>query len=90
MASIDIQHPHTLPDTQARAALEDVATRLEHKFGLDCRWEGDDLHFARPGVDGRIAMQPGQLHVTARLGMMLSAMKGRIETEIRRYLGERF
>lgn len=89
MATIDIRHDHDLPAAKARAAVEEVAVKLGRKFGLDCRWEGDTLHFMRSGVDGRIELLPQQLHVSARLGMLFSAMKGPIEAEIRRYLDER-
>jgi putative polyhydroxyalkanoate system protein len=90
MASIDIRHAHSLPAAGARAAVEEVAAKLGRKFGLQYRWEGDTLHFLRPGVDGRIELLPRQLHVSARLGLLFSAMKGPIEAEIRRYLDERF
>lgn len=90
MATIDIHHAHTLPTDAARRAVEDVAVRLGRKFGLDYRWEGDALHFVRPGVDGHIAVLAGQLRVTAKLGLLMSAMKGSIESEIRRFLDEEF
>lgn len=90
MATIDIHHAHTLPDDAARQAVEDVVVKLGRKFGLDYRWEGDALHFARPGVDGHIAVLAGQLRVTAKLGLMMSAMKGTIESKIRQYLDEEF
>ena len=87
---IDIHHAHTLPTDAARQAVEDVVTRLGRKYGLDYRWEGDALHFVRPGVEGHIAVAPGQLRVTAKLGMLMSAMKGTIEEQLRRYLDEEF
>lgn len=90
MSGIDIRHPHTLPPARARKAVDDIATKLAERFGVEQRWEGDTLHFSRPGVDGRIALVPGALHVTASLGFLLSAMKGPIEHEIRRVLQERF
>ena len=43
-----------------------------------------------PGVDGHIAILPGQLRVTAKLGLMMSAMKGTIEEKLRSYLDEEF
>jgi len=89
MATIDIRHRHALPAAKARAAVEEVAVKLGRKFGLDYRWEGDTLHFVRPGVDGRIALAPGEVHVTAKLGMLLSAMKGTIQSELERLLAER-
>ena len=89
MASIDIHHAHRLPHAQAREAVEQAIVTLGHRYGLDYRWEGDVLHFVRSGVDGRIALGPGEVRVTARLGLMLSAMKGTIESELERLLAER-
>jgi len=90
MSRIEIVHAHSLAPAQARKAVEDVAIKLGQKFGLDYRWEGDTLHFARSGLDGHIALAPQQLHVSAKLGMLFSAMKGPIESELRRVLDERF
>lgn len=89
MATIDLQHAHSLPHDQARQAVEQAIARLGQKLGIDYRWEGDTLLFARPGVDGRIALLPGAVHVTASLGMLFSAMKGTVESELRRVLQER-
>lgn len=90
MSGIDIRHSHSLPPAKARKAVEQVAEKLGEKFGIEHRWDGDTLHFERSGVDGHIALGPKQLHVTATLGFLLSALKGPIESEIRRVLDERF
>ncbi|QDH70132.1 polyhydroxyalkanoic acid system family protein [Marilutibacter alkalisoli] len=90
MPDIDIHHAHTLPDDDARRAVQEVADKLSERFGVACEWSGDDLNFHTSGVDGRIAVAPGELHVTAQLGFLMSAFKGPIESEIRRVLSERF
>lgn len=90
MPGIDIHHAHSLPPAKARKAVEEVAIKLGEKFGLDSRWEGDTLHFVRSGVDGRIALAPRQLQVTAKLGFLLSALQEPIEAEIRRVLKQTF
>jgi len=90
MPHIDIRHSHSLPPSQARQAVEEVAAKLADRFGVECGWDGDTLNFSRSGVDGHIALEPQQLHVTAQLGFLLGAMKGPIEAEIRRVLEERF
>lgn len=90
MPSIEIRHSHSLAPSKARQAVEEVATKLAERFGLTCQWDDDVLNFSRSGVEGRIAMEPHQLHVTAHLGFLLTALKGPIEAEIRRVLEERF
>lgn len=89
MAGIDIRHVHALSPTDARRAVEDAIVQLGHKVGLDYRWEGDSVHFVRPGVEGRIQLLPGQVHVTAKLGLLFSAMRGTIEAELLRVLEAR-
>lgn len=89
MSSIDIRHAHSLPADGARQAIEDVAAKLSERFGLQSNWLGDVLNFSGSGVDGAIALLPGQVHVTAKLGFLLSAMKGMVESEIKRVLKEK-
>ena len=89
MSSIDITHRHSLSPEAARRAVEEAIEKVGRKVGVDYRWEGDTLHFQRHGVDGRIALQPGAVHVSANLGLLFSAMKGTIESELRRMLQER-
>lgn len=90
MAGIDIRHNHSMPTAKARKAVEDVAQKLAERFDFEYGWDGDDMNFSRAGVDGRIALTPKQLHVTAKLGFLLSAMQGTVEKEIRRVLDEKF
>lgn len=90
MPSIDIRHAHSLPHAKARQAVQEVADKLAERFGVHCDWDGDTLHFARTGVDGRIDLAPSSLRVTANLGFLMSAFRGSIESEIRRVLDERF
>lgn len=90
MSSIDILHRHTKDLQQAREAVEDVARKLAERFDFAYRWDGDTLNFSRSGVDGRIRLAPEQLHVSAKLGFMLSMLQRPIENEIRRVLEEKF
>ncbi len=90
MPSIDIQHDHSKTHKQARKAVEDVAKKLAERFDMEYAWDGDTLNFVRSGVDGHIELMPQALRVTADLGFFLSALKGPIESEIRRVLAEKF
>lgn len=90
MPKIDIRRPHDLPPDQARALVEKVAARMGEKFDMRSQWQGDTLRFSRSGVDGAIAVTPGEVHVTAELGLMLAPLKGMVEQEIRRKLDEYF
>ncbi|RYZ73657.1 MAG: polyhydroxyalkanoic acid synthase [Lysobacteraceae bacterium] len=90
MPSIDIKHRHSKTPAQARKAIEEVARKLAERFEFEYEWQDDTLNFVRSGVDGKIKLSPKSLHVTAKLGFMLSLLKDPIESEIRRVLGEKF
>lgn len=89
MSTIDISHAHSLPADKARSAIEEVARKLEERFDMSSRWEGETLRFSRSGVDGAIELLPSQVRVTAELGFLLSAMKGMVESEIQRVLADK-
>ncbi|RAP57820.1 polyhydroxyalkanoic acid system family protein [Oleiagrimonas sp. MCCC 1A03011] len=90
MPSIDIRRTHSLGLEQAHAAVDKVAQRMREKFGVDTRWDDDTLRFSHMGVDGGIAVSAHDVHVQARLGMLVSALKPRIENEIHAKLDEYF
>lgn len=89
MSSIDIRFDHSKTPEQARQAIEQAAAKLTERFGANTRWNGERLDFSGSGVDGAIELLPQQVHVTATLGFLLSAMKGMVEGEIRRVLAEK-
>ncbi len=74
----------------AQSAADALALDLAKKFDIDYGWDGDFIHFERPGVDGSIHVNGEQIHIQARLGLLLTFLQGRIEDEIRSYLGSHF
>ena len=74
----------------AQTAADDLVQDLAEKFAIDYGWDGDYIHFERPGVDGRIEVSEDVIHIQARLGMLLMFLHGRIENEIRNYLENHF
>ncbi|HEY4093255.1 MAG TPA: polyhydroxyalkanoic acid system family protein [Luteibacter sp.] len=90
MAKIDIRREHGKTAAEARAVVEKVGARMAEKFGTKGGWEGNAYAFSGSGVKGAIAVTDSDVHVTAELGMLLSAFKGKIEDEIRGKLNEYF
>ncbi len=90
MPKIDIHRPHQLSVVEARKVVDNVALRMQEKFGMTGQWQGDTFAFSRPGVSGTIAVGSDAIRVNAELGMMLSPLKGMVEQEIRRKLDEHF
>jgi putative polyhydroxyalkanoate system protein len=90
MPSIDIRRPHNLSQAEAHAVIDQVAVRMREKFDIQSHWQAETLAFERPGISGNISIGSDEIHVSARLGMLLSPLKGMIEQEIRRKLDEHF
>lgn len=90
MATISISRKHKKSTTEARAAVDRVAKGIAKKFSVSHEWEGNTLHFSRPGVDGHIALGKGSVTVEATLGFLLMVIKSSVEDEIERYLDQEF
>ncbi|NCT66135.1 MAG: polyhydroxyalkanoic acid synthase [Rhodanobacteraceae bacterium] len=86
MPVIDIHRPHVHGIAAAKAAVERVAEAIATEYGLTRRWHGDELHFDRHGVKGRIAVAEHDVRVHIELGFLLGALKPVIEREIERQL----
>ena len=86
MADIHIQRHHGMSLVQARRAAQLWAEKAEKKFDLRCSYEegdtADTLTFERSGVSGSLQVNGELFELQAKLGFMLSAVKGRIEGEI--------
>ena len=74
----------------AQDAADQLAADLAEKFSIDYGWEGNIIHFERPGVDGTIEVNEEIIHIRAQLGLLLMFLQSRIEEEIFRYLGSHF
>lgn len=88
MAVIDIRREHTKSLKSARSAVECVAGAIAKEYGVEHHWNGDELHFDRTGVKGRIAVATNNVHVHVELGFLMGALKPVIEREIERQLDE--
>ena len=86
MSRINIHRSHQLGLVAAKARAEQLAERLAREYDVSYRWSGDALEFKRSGADGRIDVSEESVEVELRLGLLLSALGGRIKSEIERTL----
>ncbi|MDH3788930.1 MAG: polyhydroxyalkanoic acid system family protein [Xanthomonadales bacterium] len=90
MSHIDMVARHSMPAKEAQQAADELAGDLARKFEINYGWEGDHIHFERPGVNGMITVRENEIRIKARLGLMLVFLKPVIETEISDYLQNHF
>ena len=88
MTTIHIQREHTLPQDKLHQYVDELAAQLQHKLSMQYRWDGDTLHFSRTGASGTIKLQPTQLDIEIKLGVLLKPLKGSVERTIHEYLDE--
>lgn len=86
MSQINIRAHHSMSEEDAQNAADDLAGDLAEKFDIDYGWDGDLIHFERPGVHGKITVRENEIRIKAQLGLMLVFLKPVIEEEIARYL----
>lgn len=79
-----------MPAKEAQQAADELARDLAQKFEIDYGWDGDHIHFERPGVHGKITVRENEIRIKAVLGLMLIFLKPLIEEEITDYLVNHF
>lgn len=82
MADIHIVQEHALTPEKARAAAQQVADKIAADYDLECRWDGDVLHFERSGVEGSLTLQKQQALMEIKLGFLMSSFSSMIEEKI--------
>lgn len=86
MADIHIQRVHTLGFAEARKIAFKWAEQVETEFDMECTYEegktNDVVTFTRSGVNGTLDVTKDQFELHAKLGFLLGAFKGKIESEI--------
>ena len=86
MADLHIHRHHHLGLHEARKLAFRWAEEVERDFGMSCTYQegrsADEVCFTRSGVDGTLAVTKDHFELKARLGFLVGAFKGRIESEI--------
>jgi len=92
MANLHMVREHGLSLTAARKAAHGWAQLVQDKLDMTCTSEpdkeGERISFSRTGVTGTLRVTQERFELDAKLGLMLGAFKGRIESEITKYLDE--
>ncbi len=79
MAMIKIKRKHSMGQKKACEKVETIAQKLQKDLDAEYHWEGSALVFSRTGASGKITVRESDLDVEVKLGMLLSALKGKVE-----------
>lgn len=82
MSKISIGKTHRLTHEKAKSVAERLANDLERRFDLAWNWEGDHVHFERPGLTGSMHVGKSRITLEVKLGLLLTPLKPAIEREI--------
>jgi putative polyhydroxyalkanoate system protein len=86
MANIRIKRSHRLGLDNARSEVEKIAKSLKSDLQADYQWSGNKLLFKRSGASGTIDVGGNYIDLDIKLGLLLSPMKGQIESSINQKL----
>lgn len=90
MADIHIHRAHGLGLAAARKVAYRWAEQAEQGLQMNCTYEEgdsrDEVCFSRAGASGTLEVTRDKFELNAKLGFLLGAFKGRIESEIVRNL----
>jgi len=90
MSQINVRRKHGTTLKRARTGASRVAEQLAEEFYLESRWHGDTLIFERSGVNGELTVDKKEISIEVRLGFMTALLKPVIESEIHKFLDEKF
>ena len=92
MPDIHIHRDHHLGLAKARKLAWEWAEHVEQKFDMECTvLEGetsDTVEFTRSGVQGQLIVAADHFDLQAKLGFLLGAFAGTIQSEIEKELDQ--
>jgi putative polyhydroxyalkanoate system protein len=92
MADIHIRRDHTLGLARARKVAWKWAEHVEKSYEMECTvLEGetsDTVQFKRSGVNGSMIVTAEHFEVRAKLGLLMGAFAGQIQSEVGRQLDD--
>jgi len=90
MSKVQITQRHHKSDEEVRDIVRSVERELIARFGLSTRWKSDHcVTFNRTGLSGELAMEPGCITITMKLGIMLGLYSRAIQTELEKNLARK-
>lgn len=88
MADIHLEQKHKLGIKKAKVKAQKLADQLEADYDLSSEWDGNTLNFERAGLNGALEVTKDAIVLDIKLGFLMSAFAGKIETQIKSNLAK--
>jgi putative polyhydroxyalkanoate system protein len=88
MSHIQIKRHHNMDEEQLRSMTEELGQKLKAKFGGEYHLEGNIVHYTYHSADAKVGFNETTVQVDVKLGLLMMAFKGMIESEVNNYLDE--
>ncbi len=89
MSKISIRRQHQKSDVEVREIAEQLTVDLDSQYGLKSSWDGDSVNFERTGLKGVLQLNPGEVAIDMKLGMMMSGFSNNIEKALNKALDKK-
>jgi putative polyhydroxyalkanoate system protein len=90
VSTISLRQSHNKTPEELRDLIRQLAIKLDDKYQLKSSWVNDDeVVVQRSGIKGRISLEPAEVRVEIKLGLMMGAFKSTIQSEIARSMAEK-
>ncbi len=90
MSTISLSQNHNKDVEEVRAMVRELALKLDERYQLKSHWQDQDvLELHRQGIKGRLQIDPREVRVDIKLGLMMAAFKPLIRDELERALREK-
>lgn len=90
MATISVQHSHTLGRDEAIKRAEAMLQDFHDRLKVDVSWNGPTASFKGTGFSGTARVTDTQIAFDMDLGLLLRPMKSKIEGRVDKILREKF
>lgn len=88
MSHIQIKRHHNMDEEHLRSMTEELGKKLKSKFGGEYHLEGNLVHYTYHSADAKVSFDETRVNVDVKLGLLMMAFKGMIESEVNSYLDE--
>jgi putative polyhydroxyalkanoate system protein len=82
MPRINVCKKHNKDSKQTRELAEQLAEKLQANYQLNCQWQGESLAFNRPGLSGDLHLDPGEIRISMKIGILMTPFSKTIEAEL--------